>query len=107
MQKGLTGLLLVSVLGMGMGGLSAGAAGSGGTVLGGTVLGGTVLGGTATPMTDSFWTEWHIIATNRSWEGRLSCRWQREYVQFSPQTGDYSVVRTSTTITRGEPCPSP
>lgn len=102
MKKGLVRLLLVGVVGMGMGGLPASAAGSGGTVLGGTVLGGTV-----TPMTDSFWTEWHIIATNRSWEGRLSCRWQREYVQFSPQLGDYSVTRTQTTITRGEPCPAP
>ncbi|MFT2719408.1 hypothetical protein ACMT4L_05330 [Deinococcus sp. A31D244] len=92
MKKGLTRLLLVGVVGMGMGGLPAGAAGSGSAV---------------TPMTDSFWTEWHVIATTRSWEGRLSCRWQREYVQFSPQTGDYSVTQKQTTITRGEPCPSP
>ena len=97
MKKGLMRLLLVGVVGMGMGGLSAGAAGSGSAVLGGTV----------TPMTDSFWTEWHVIATTRSWEGRLSCRWQREYVQFSPQIGDYSVTQKQTTITRGEPCPSP
>jgi hypothetical protein len=98
MKKGLMRLLLVGVVGTGMGGLPVGAAGSGGTVLGGTV----------TPMTDSFWTGWRLIDSDRSWwDGHLFCRWQREYVQFSPQSGEYVVRQTQTTVTGGYPCPAP
>ncbi|MCD0166030.1 hypothetical protein [Deinococcus sp. 12RED42] len=72
------------------------AAGSGGGV------------GVITPMTDSFWTGWRLIDSDRSWwDGHLFCRWQREYVQFSPQTGEYVVRQTQTTVTGGYPCPAP
>lgn len=64
--------------------------------------------GVVTPMTDSFWTGWRLIASDRSWwDGHLFCRWQRDYVQFSPQTGEYVVRQTQTTVTGGYPCPAP
>ncbi|WP_343758405.1 hypothetical protein [Deinococcus depolymerans] len=85
--------------------LMLGAALTGTPAAGGTALTGV---GVVTPMADAFWTSWRLIASDRSWwDGHMFCRWQREYVQFSPQSGEYVVRQTQTTVTGGYPCPAP